>query len=193
MAESSRKEGSQEVVVLSRSNYARWRIEVEAALRGRGLYWHASGAEVQVADPGPEGTAAAIKKYREWDEKDSKARSLILRSLDDESFSHVADCLTSKAVLDRIAELRDPKTTDALMTGVNAFFVEQWHDWDDVSSFLARITVHAARVNGCEHPQTKITDQLVMGKVLAVLPARFETFAQSWKLIAKSDTSLAEF
>ena len=51
---------------------------------------------------------------------------VIMRTLDDMTFSHVADCSSSKAILDRVAELRDPKTTDVLMAGLTAFFAEMW-------------------------------------------------------------------
>ena len=46
------------VVVLGRDNNARWRIEVETALRGQGLYWHASGAEPRIDEPAALAAAA---------------------------------------------------------------------------------------------------------------------------------------
>ena len=191
------------VVVLGRDNYTRWRIEVETALRGQGLYWHASGAEPQAKEPaalaaGADAAAktahdAKVKAFRDWDEKDSKARSIIMRTLDDVTFSHVADCTSSKAILDRIAELRDPKTTDVLMTGITAFFAEKWDDEDDVSSFMSRLAVHAGRVNGCKSDTVTIANQFVMAKTLTSLPAAYGHFVQSWHLIAKSDTTLSDF
>ena len=198
-------EGRKEVnvVVLGRDNYGRWRIEVETALRGLGLYWHASGAEPRIGEPAALAAAAtnaekadhaaAVKSYRQWDEKDSKARMVIMRTLDDVTFSHVADCSSAKAILDRIAELRDPKTTDVLMTGLTAFFDEKWEADDDVSSFMARLAVHASRVNGCKSKTVTMADQMVIAKTLTSLPPAFANFAQSWNLVAKADTSLSSF
>ena len=198
-------EGRKEVnvVVLGRDNYARWRIEVETALRGLGLYWHASGAEPRIKEPAALAAAAtnaekadhaaAVKSYRAVDEKDSKARSIIMRTLDDVTFNHAADCSSAKAILDRIAELRDPKTTDVLMTGLTAFFDEKWEADDDVSSFMAKLAVHASRVNGCKSKTVTIADQMVMAKTLTSLPSAFAHFVQSWNLVAKADTSLSSF
>ena len=202
MAETSgRKEVN--VVALGRDNYQRWRIEVETALRGQGLYWHASGAEQRIEEPASLAAAATavqkteheakVKLYRAWDEKDSKARSIIMRTLDDTTFSHVADCMSSKAILDRISELRDPKTTDVLMTGLTAFFDERWQDDDDVSSFMARLAVHASRVNGCKSDTVTIADQFIMAKTLTSLPPVFAHFVQSWHLVAKADSTLSSF
>ena len=202
MAETSgRKEVN--VVALGRDNYSRLRIEVETALRGQGLYWHASGAEPRIEEPAALAAAAtaeqrteheeAVKSYRAWDEKDSKARTVIMRTLDDITFSHVADCTSSKAILDRICELRDPKTTDVLMTGLTAFFDEKWQEDDDVSSFMARLAVHASRVNGCKSDTVTIADQFIMAKTLTSLPPVFAHFVQSWHLVAKADSSLSSF
>lgn len=154
----------------------------------------------RVMDPGPLAPggnaadhAAKVKSFREWDEKDSKARSIILRTLDDVTFSHVHDRDSAKAILDRIAELRDPKTTDVLMTGITGFFAETWHESDDVSSFMARLAIHAGKVNGCKSQHSQISDQFIMAKTLTSLPREYGHFAQSWNLIAKSDTKLTEF
>ena len=136
-----RKELNVSVVVLGRDNYTRWRIEIEDALRGHGLWWHASGAEPKKAEPSPLAAgadqtaktahAAKVKEFRDWDEKDSKARSIVRRTLDDVTFAHVQDCSSSKAILDRVKELRDPETTDVLMMGITTFFAESWRQEDD--------------------------------------------------------------
>ena len=191
------------VVVLGRDNYTRWRIEIEDALRGHGLWWHASGAEPKKNEPSPvvagadqtarTAHAAKVKDFRDWDERDSKARSIIRRTLDDVTFAHVQDCKSSKAILDRVKELRDPKTTDVLMMGITTFFAETWREEDDVSSFLARLSVLAGVVNGIEDDDAKISDKFVMGKTLTSLPSQFGNFVQSWNLIAKKETKLDEF
>ena len=116
-----------------------------------------------------------------------------MRTLDDMTFSHVADCTSSKSILERITELRDPKTTDVLMTGLTAFFAERWEDSDDVSSFMSRLAVHASRVNGCKSDTVTIADQFIMAKTLTSLPASFGHFVQSWNLVAKADSSLSSF
>ena len=56
----AKTEGRKEVnvVVLGRDNYGRWRIEVETALRGLGLYWIASGTDPRIEEPAALGAAA---------------------------------------------------------------------------------------------------------------------------------------
>ena len=193
MAESGRKEVN--VVALGRDNYARWRREIDAALRGHGLIWIADGTDKKPVVPaaGDANYAAKKKEGREWESSDSKAQSIIMRTLDDLTFSHVADCVSAKSMMERISELRDPRTTDVLMTGITAFFAETWSAGDDVSSFMGRLAVHAARVNGCKSEKAQITDQFVMGKTMTSLPVSYAHFVQSWNLVAKADSTLTDF
>ena len=193
MAESGRKEVN--VVTLGRDNFARWRREIDAALRGHGLIWVADGTDVKPVVPAADDAnhAAKKKEAREWESADSKAQSIIMRTLDDLTFSHVADCESAKSMMERISELRDPKTTDVLMTGITAFFAETWSAGDDVSSFMGRLAVHAARVNGCKSEKAQITDQFVMGKTMTSLPVSYAHFVQSWNLVAKAESTLTDF
>ena len=94
--------------------------------------------------------------------------------------------------MDRLRELRDPKTTDVLMTSMTSFFADVWKQDDDVSSFLARLAVHTSRVNGCGK-EAKITDEFVMAKTLSTHPPAFGNFVSSWYLIGKKDPTLSEF
>lgn len=181
------------LVALGRDNYGRWRHELETALRGKSLWWYVDGTVPKVEVPAAGASADDVKAYQEWDAKDAKARAMILRTLDDMTYSHVADCVSSKAILDRIAELRDPKTTDVLMDGMTSFFAETWLSTDDVSAFMARLAIHAARVNACKDAKVKIEDKFVMAKTLTSLPSSFGNFVSSWRMMAKSDSTLTDF
>lgn len=181
------------VVTLDKDNYSRWRYEVEAALRGLRLWQYAIGRVAEVQDPGETATESAYKTYLDWDEKDSKARTVIVRSLDNVTFNHVSDCKTSKQTLDRIRELRDPKSTDVLMSSITAYYAESWKQDDDVSSFMARLATHVNNVNGCEDAEVKLVDKLVIGKTLMSLPEKFANFVQSWNLISTSTTTMTQF
>lgn len=180
---------------LTRENYSRWRDEMEDILWSHDLWGHASGGVKAPVVPaeGDGGREAALKQYSEWQVKDSKARALIKRTLDDQTFSHVQDCKSSAEILDRIKTLRDPRTTDALMTEVTAFFEDKWRDGDDVSSYMARVCSLATRVNSMEDEDVKLTDKILMGKVLGCLPAAFMAFKSGWYLMSEKKPSMELF
>ena len=189
MAEGRDKVGVK-VSQLSGDNFVRWRIELEDVLKGHGLWRHASEKTRPV--PKPEGDAD-LKQYLEWESSDSKARSIIRRTLDDVTFNHVQDCKTSEEILTRIKQLRDPKTTDVLMTSMTAFFEEKWTDHDDVTSFMARLAVTSGKVNSCEDKDVKLTDKFTIAKTLASLPGKYTSFINSWYMISKKDSKLEDF
>jgi hypothetical protein len=181
------------IVTLGRDNYARWRIEVETALRGKGLWQYVTGDVPVVAAPASDAQAQAKKDYWAWDEKDATARAAIIRTLDDVTFNHVADCLSSKAIYERIAELRDPKSVDVLMASTESFFGETWQQVDDVSSFMARLAVHSSKVNSFKDKEVRLGDKCIMAKTLTSLPAQFSNFVSSWRMMAKPESTLTEF
>ena len=179
---------------LGRDNYHRWQVEITNALRSHGLWLYATGIETVVAEPADPNAGdykAKMKAFLEFDKNDAKARNIIIATLNEETFNHVHDCVTSKKMLDRIRELRDPKTTDTLMSGIMAFFAETWRDDDSVASFMARLSVSAGKVNSCGD-DVKMDDRFTIAKTLLALPPKFATFVQSWHLVAK-DPKLSEF
>src|SRR6266498_4937305 len=126
------------VVKLGSDNYQRWLIELEDALRSLGLWRHVTG---KVTKPREKGDGSNEKEVDEWDRKDSKARSVIRRTLDEVCFNHVRDCLTSKGILDRIRELREPKTVSVLLEALKDFMTFTWKESDDVASFMSGLSV----------------------------------------------------
>ena len=185
------KDNAGKVSKLTRDNYGRWRIEIKDVLRGKALWAFADGTKLKPTAPEAGANAAAIKEYEDWETSDSKARAIIRRTLDDTTFNHVQDCETSKEIVDRIRELREPKTTDVLMTSLTEFFSVSWKSSDDVTSFMASLNVLATRINAIEAKM--VTDKYMIAKILSSLPSKFDTFVQSWNLIGKDSPTLSEF
>lgn len=183
--------GYGKVVTLSRDNYQRWRIELKDILMAKQLWSIATDASAVVAVPA---SGANADEYNKYLVKDAKARSLIRKTLDDVTFNHVRDCDTSKDMLDRITELREPKSTDVMMTELSEFFKVQWSESDDVSSFLASLVVMQAKINACSVNNTQvITETLVIGKMLTSLPSRFDHFIESWHMVGTKTSTLKDF
>ena len=186
------------VSMLSRDNYQRWSIEVMNTLMGHGLWMYASGEVERVLQPDkPDPVTvqykADLKKYMEWQEKDSRARSIIMSTLDTIVFNHVADCQSSCEILKRIRELRDPHTTDVLMGSMTDFLNEKWKEDDDVTSFMSRLAVSASKVNSCKNRNVNIGNEFIMAKTLVSLPAKFSHFVSSWYMMGAKDPKLDDF
>ena len=192
----TRSETGMRVGTLTRSNYPRWITDMEDFLTGLRLWGHASGDVAVKEKPAPGAGEAAVKAYEDWKEKDAKAKNIIRRTLDDEMYAHVQDCLTAKDIMVRIRELRDPRTTDVLAKSLADFMSESWQETDTVTSFMARLARHANLVNGCKDESIKLADLFIVTKTLTSLPSRFSTFRESWQLGSagqKDERSLSKF
>ena len=179
------------VVTLDRDNYPRWSLVVENVLRGNGLWPHVLG---KVTKPDEDySTETTTEKWSKWDRKDSKAKSIILASLNETDFNHVRDCATSEKIWERIRELREPKTTDILMSAMTDFFNTRWETDDDVSTFISKLSVVASRIKSCNDEDVKIVDRWLIAKTLSSLPQQFSSFIQSWNLMSTGTAEMSDF
>ena len=78
-------------MLLFKDNYTRQKIEIDSMLKGHNLSWIAFGENAIVEKPiaGVSDFNLKTKLYREWEEKDSKDRAIILHTLNDVTFKSV--------------------------------------------------------------------------------------------------------
>ena len=57
----------------------------------------------------------------DWVKKDYRARAIIVKTLDDVHFNHVVDCTTAKEIMDRLVEIREPKTVNEKLQAYEEF------------------------------------------------------------------------
>ena len=184
------------VVTLNKDNFQRWIIEIKDVLRAKGLWSIASGKVKVVKEPTAAEAAANSSletKWEKYDKLDSKARAIIRRTLDATSFNHVADCQTSQQILERVTKLREPKSTDVIMTNLSHFFTTTWKSSDDVSSFICSLVILAAKVNAASDSGAIVTDTFIIAKTMTSLPPSFQNFKESWQLVGKKGASLDDF
>ena len=162
------------VVPLSKDNYHQWIIEVNDILAAHGLSTIVDGTRKRPED--------GDKDQRTWDADDAKARIVMRRTIGQVAFNNVRDCRTSKEIFDRIKSLWEAKTFDVLMTGIHDFLDETWKDGDDVTSFIARLSMIGARVDGIGDAKLRIDDRWMIMKIMLSLPKPFEIFVNSWTL-----------
>jgi hypothetical protein len=164
-----------EISKLGSENYPRWKIEAEDVMRATELWDIVFGTESCPADA----TRAA-----KWRTKDSRAKIILRRSLSDVYFNHTRDCNTSKEILDRIMELKEPNSIDSKMQAWQDFHNYTWKETDDVTTFWSGLQLITARI---QYNQGEIPDTLIMAKVLVSLPKRLANFKLTWDLCATSD------
>ena len=165
-----------EVSKLGVDNYSRWKIEIEDALDAAELADVVRGIEAMptnLSDP---------TKIASWKKKDSRARTIIRKTLSDVYFNHTRDCRTSKEIYDRIIDLKEPKSVNVLLQSWQEFHTYSWKEGDDVTSFWSGLVVIVSKI---ESAKGTVDDSLMMSKVLVCIPKeKFANFRASWDLIS---------
>ena len=167
------------LLTLTRDNYARWIIEVEDVLRSKSLWSHVTGRVTVVAEMKTRTASCSTLGTRRTQRPDQS--SVVHWTKQRSTTCEIAR--TSKQIIDRIRELREPKTTVALMTSLTEFFATGWKRRYDVSSFMASLAVIASRINTVKPKM--VTDEFIIAKTLTSLPSEFGTFCSIVVLVAE--------
>lgn len=167
---------------LNGANYQRWKYEILATLEFKGVLDVVNGTEAK-----PAATDAAGLK--DWKKKDAQARSIISKSLDDTHHSYIRDCPSSKEIWDKIKSMKEASSISGQLFANQAFHAFKWEPGMSVGSFISSLNVV---VENLRSQGGQLETPTILGKVIQCLPKEFDSFRQSWRLMASKDSTLAQ-
>ena len=143
---------------------------------------------VMGAEVCPEGTEeTVVKQIKEWKTRDAKARLIICQTLDDQDYSTVSHCQTSKDMWNTLVSQREVKTVSNKLQVSSEWHGLSWKQSYTVASFLSELKVLTQKSVSLG---MTVEDEMVIAKILQVLPKKFDVFVTSWKLTAGQDSTL---
>lgn len=121
------------------------------------------------------------------DKSDAEAKTIISRSLDDNSHTIVQGCQTAEEMWIALKAIHESKTeTDALIA-IQDFHSLVWEEGVNVATFFINLKYKINRVKGLGSTLDKNT---VIGKVLQCLPPHFDSFKTSWRMCSTSKSTI---
>ena len=188
-AMASKEHSSVQAVKLDDSNYAHWRLVIEEVLKGNGLWPYVMG---KVAKPAEDYVdEAKMDKYVKWEAAHSRAKAIILTSLDMVTLNQVTECITSEDLWTKIKGLKEIKSNDAFGSALTEFFNASWSVDETVASWLSKLAVISVRIKACK--TVDFMDDLIIAKTLSSLPVKFSAFVQSWNMTSGESPTLDDF
>ena len=160
------------VPILTEHSFSRWKGQVRNVLEAEELLAIVDGMEAMPA----EGDAVNRKL---WKKRDAKARAILSTSLDDLHDSFVRGCASSKAIMDKLVTMYERKSAGRKYTAWQELFDIKWEVDMPAAAFLASINAISHKLESLDE---KPKDTILIGKVLSSLPAKLESFQQSWNL-----------
>lgn len=162
-------------------NYVPWRLKLDAVLRNKKLYEVATG--IKVKPEGAEDVAAVV----EWNEKDMEALQLIVLNVSDQIAYKIANCRTSRAMLDRLVCLYGTKTEMNMEVMRRKLFTCTFDESKSVvENCMEILSIGDELSNGGE----PVPESWMMTRILKMLPSRLAHFRTSWDNVPAIDKSL---
>jgi len=168
------------VPVLTKATYQRWKFEVTACLKSVGVYEVVNGTEIYPS-------AGRSDEVKEWQKKDAKAMRILSGGLSDEDHSTIRECNTSREVFTKIKSLYEVKTEANKYLLNQALHAMKFKDNQSVQSYCSELMVIIQQLEAIGE---KISDATLVAKLINDLPAKFDTFRETYYIQAATNRTI---
>lgn len=155
-------------------NWSVWKFQVTITLKAKGYYNLVEGIEIKPDKENEKGLA-------EWNAKDCKAQEIIVMRLDQGPLTHVLSCGTAAEIWSKLLAVYEKKSEVSLHLLQQKFFNTSFKEGEDINTFLSRVHEIVTQIGNFGE---KITDNMVMTKILMSLPAKYSHFISAWESVA---------
>lgn len=152
-------------------NFISWRFKLNLALKNKDLYEIVSGGTVRPAGTASDATVSA------WIKKDVEAQALIGLNVNSKIANKIANCKTSKDMIDKLVSLYGTKTDVTLETSRIKFFTFEYDENKSAVENCMEIMDLADEVSTENEP---MRESWVMTRILSVLPTKLAHFRTAW-------------
>ena len=160
-------------------SYPIWKFDVDIAINALGI------GILLTTEVKPEGV-----KDVDWARSDAKAKRVITQTIDRKAKLHIMSCKTAKEMWDKLATVYDKGTEQNQHKVLMEYYSYSLNPKMSISENIAVLESFALRLNGLNH---KISDDMLIGKIMSILPQEYRYFFAAWQSTDKKDQTLANF
>lgn len=161
------------VKLSSVQNWNTWKFQVRVHLKAKGLFDVVDKKELK---PGEED----VNAYKRFMEKDCKAQDVIVSRLEEGPLSHVLTCESASEIWTKLHTVYEQKSEVSLHLLQRKFFNLTFNEGENMNSFLSRMEELVTQLGQCGE---KVTDNMIMTKVLMALPPCYSHFISAWESV----------
>lgn len=156
-------------------NFQIWKFQVNILFRSHELY-----EIVHTDTPGTQHDTA-------WKKKDATAQKIIVTTIEKKPMMHIMNCNTAREMWKKICTIYERDNEQQKCSLMQSFYTLTLEKGADLASYVSKLKNIAARLEALD---AKITDQMIISKIIATLPASYKHFASAWESTAKGDRTL---
>lgn len=169
-------------------NFSVWCFQVKLALSGNGVFDVVSGAKPRpVLDAGGSGDNNLTTTLDSWKKLDMKGQQIIGMSISPHLVKHIMHLKTSKEMWDKLHAVFQQKSEMSVHMLLQKFFNYSKCSGDSMADHVAKLEDIKHRL---ESLGEKISDKMLMCKILMSLPRQYSHFHSAWDSTDVNEKSL---
>jgi hypothetical protein len=162
------------------NNFHVWKMQIDIIFQSAGLDDFVTGSVKQE-------TLTLDKDKKEFIQKDARAKKAIIASVSKTVLCHILHCKTSKEMMDKITKVYDRQNEDQVNELLQSFYAHNFDRSHDMAHNISTIQNVAFRLIALKQ---NITDEMIISKILAVLPPEYAIFRTAWGSVSKNDRTV---
>lgn len=156
-----------------------WKFQVKVVLRASNLWNIINGSKKK-----PE---TAGKDLEEWNLLDAKAQKILVVSMGEEPMLHIMNCESAEGMWSVLESIYEQKCETSIHLLQQQFFQYSKAPEDAISVHISKLQKMAKQL---EDLGEKITDNMLITKILMTLPQEYKHFFSSWESTGKTERTL---
>ena len=158
-----------------------WKFQMVIVLEAKGLMKVVGGQEVR--------PTTDADKQSEWDQKEAKAKRILVTSVEYEQMAHLVNTTTSNGMWVRLLSIYE-NTNDTSLDLVLGEFYDFKMDLDDsMATNITKIESLGRRLNDMGE---KISDKQLVNKILNSLPSSYRHVVSAWDSMDSTKKTIGE-
>ncbi|XP_049770865.1 uncharacterized protein LOC126109814 [Schistocerca cancellata] len=119
---------------------------------------------------------------------DTTAQQIIVTSVEEKTMLHTMNCNSSKEMWDKLVSIYEQKSGSSVYMLLQQWYSLQKKPTDDILTHIARIEdlAHRLQILG-----EQIPEQMVVTKILMILPVAYKYFVRAWESVQASGQTLS--
>ncbi|XP_054726684.1 uncharacterized protein LOC129236360 [Anastrepha obliqua] len=156
-----------------------WKFQIKAMLRAGGLWELVSGA---VTKPEADG-----EPRKQWIKDDANAQKILVVSMGEAPLMHIINCETAAAMFATLESVSEQKSDTSIHLLQQQFFQYVKSAEDSIAMHIAKLQKIARQL---EDLGEKISENMLVTKILMTLPEQYNHFFAAWEATKKKDRTL---
>lgn len=168
-----------------------WKLQAKVVLKTLEVFSVVDKTEkypiLEKQDPSATELAAYEKLILAWDKKDVKAQSVILTSIESQALLHIVSCKPSSEMWDKLHSVFEQKSQSGIHFLLQKFFQYEKNDDDDIANFISKLEEIVQQLSDLDE---KISEKMIITRILMALPPSFNHFHSAWESTAENSKNL---